>query len=142
MTDLQEGDFEMLNKPRKAHAVFLTIALLFTPFLLVISLHVEVWGQQPTASTNTERERGIGLYKQGDVKGAIKSLQAAVKEHKDDADAWYYLSLALSRDKDFKGARKAVENAVKLRPDFAAARATLAYFLLLSNKLLDAFREI
>ncbi len=88
-----------------------------------------------------EREQGIEFYRQGNVKAAVKALRAAVKQDKTDADAWYYLSLALNRDGATSDARKAVEKSVKLRPDFAPARAGLAYFLLLSNKLSDALRE-
>ena len=131
----------MLKNPRTACGVSLVIALLSSLFLPVSGSRAIAQDQQPGAATVSNKERGIELYKHGELKDAIQALRAAVKESKDDADAWYYLSLALNRDNDFKGARKAVENTVKLRPDFPAARAGLAYFLLLSNKLRDALRE-
>jgi len=97
--------------------------------------------QTPAAAAAAERERGVESYRQGNIKAAVKALRAAVKQDKADADAWYFLSLALNRDGETKDARKAVERSVKLRPNFAPARAGFAYFLLLSNKLADALRE-
>jgi TonB family protein len=109
--------------------------------LLTTGWNIEVRAQQPPAPSSAERERGVELYKQGEIQGAVKALRAAVKLDKTDADAWYYLSLALNRGGGLKEARKALENSVKLRPDFAPARAGLAYLLVLSNKLRDALRE-
>lgn len=97
--------------------------------------------QQRAAVTSESRARGIELYRQGDIKGAIESLQAAVKEQKDDADAWFYLGLSLIDDNDARNARRAYETAVKLRPDFAPARAGIAYAFLLENKFPEAERE-
>ena len=96
---------------------------------------------QQTPAAADERDRGIELYRQGNIKEAVKMLRAAVKRDKNDGEAWHYLSMALNRDGDRKGARKAVERAARLRPDFAPARAGLAYFLLLSDKPRDALRE-
>jgi tetratricopeptide (TPR) repeat protein len=129
-------------QPRQAMTLILALSLYSC--LLIIGPHAAARAQeqqQPAAATATERDRGIGLYKQGNIKDAIKALRAAVKQNKADADAWYFLSLALNRDGDTKGARKAIEKSVQLRPDFAPARAGLAYFLLLSNKIGDALRE-
>nr|MBA3806342.1 TonB family protein [Acidobacteriota bacterium] len=85
--------------------------------------------------------RGVKLYQQGDIKGAIEVLRSAVKERKDNSEAWHYLGLALNRNGDVKGARKAFETAVKLRPDFSPSHTGLAYALLLTNKLSEAGRE-
>ena len=127
--------------PRKV--TVLVAALAVSSCLLMIGPRAAVRAQEQTATApaSGERERGVELYKQGDLKEAIKALRAAVKLDENDGEAWYYLSLALNRDHDPKGARKAVERAVKLRPTFAPARAGLAYFLLISNKLADALRE-
>lgn len=136
----------MHTKARKVSTPVMIAAWFIFSCLLMVGFKVEACAQQqqpPTvaATTTSERERGVHLYKQGDIKGAIKALREAVKQGKDDAAAWYYLGLALNSDGDVKGARKAAERAVKLRPDFATARAGLAYLLLLSNKLGDALRE-
>lgn len=122
----------------------LIVALLGSLCLLIIGPQAAARAQAQTpaaAVAAQERERGVELYKQGNIKEAVKALRAAIKLNKKDGEAWHFLSLALNRDGDRKGARKAVEKAVQLRPDFAPARAGLAYFLLLSNKLPDALRE-
>ena len=130
----------MHTKPRRATALIVT--LLASSCLLLAGAQPAARAQgQPRAAAAEERERGIELYRQGEMKEAVKALRAAVKQDKNDGEAWHYLSLALSREGDTRGARKAVEKAVKLRPDFAPARAALAYLLLLSNKLRDALRE-
>ncbi len=128
----------MHTKPRQVTA--LAVTLLVSASLL-IGTQAAARAQEPAAAATQERERGIELYRQGNIKAAVQVLRDAVKQDKTDADAWYFLSLALNRDGDTKDARKAVEKSVKLRPNFAPARAGLAYFLLLSNKLRDAMSE-
>jgi TonB family protein len=118
--------------------------LAVTSIVLYLSIAVtqtKVNGQQSSAVTSDDSARGIKLYNQGDIKGAAEALRLAVKQHKDDADAWYYLGLALTSNGDGKGARKAFEATVKLRPESADARTGLAYILLLANKLGEAESE-
>src|SRR5438309_7962931 len=113
--------------------VFLWLAL----FVLAASANA----QQPASSDFEERERGIQLYKQGDAKGAIAQLQNALRKNKDDSTSWYYLGLCLTHEGQFKEASKAYEAATKLQPNWASARAGLAYTLLLRNKLKEALAE-
>jgi len=68
-------------------------------------------------------------------------LRPAAERRKTDADAWYYLGLALNRAGRAKEARKAFDRAVKLRPDNAGAHTGLAYTMLLLGKESDAERE-
>src|ERR1700730_11761419 len=68
--------------------------------------------QDPTVST--DRAHGIELYEKGDDHEAVKALRAAVKQHQDDLAAWYYLGLALERQRQTGEARKAYEKAAKL----------------------------
>ncbi|HEX8920211.1 MAG TPA: tetratricopeptide repeat protein, partial [Pyrinomonadaceae bacterium] len=135
----------MYRETGKVSAQLIATSLLFSCLSLVwFKVEVRAQQQQPSptvAEGAAARERGIKLYEQGEIKEAVKALREAVKQDKNDAAAWYYLSIALNRDDDVKGARKAAEQAVKLRPDSAPARAGLAYLLLLSNKLGDALRE-
>jgi TonB family protein len=93
------------------------------------------------ASNEDVLARGKRLLAQGDAAGAAAALKSAAAQRKTDADAWYYLGLALSRADKAKDARKAFEKAAKLRPDDAAARAGIAYTLLLLGKTRDAERE-
>ena len=96
---------------------------------------------QQTAGGDTERDNGIRLYKQGNFRDAANELRIAVNKNKNDAQAWFYLGLSLTRTGDAKEASKAYENALALQPNSANARAGLATTLLLRNKLNDALRE-
>jgi len=91
-----------------------------------------VSGQQPEPLADTAR--GIQLYQQGDATGAIKILKEIVKNHPDDADAWYYLGLAFNSQGLFGEARPRFERLIQLRPDSADAHAKLAYALILANE--------
>lgn len=128
-------------KPRAVRAYFFITALFLSALLLIFDSLISIRAQQTPSNVSTERERGIKLYNQHDDKNAIEALRAATKQHKEDADAWYYLGLALNRSNEVKNARKAFETAIKLRPDFAAAHTGFAYTLLLTNRLKDATRE-
>lgn len=114
-------------------------------FLLCSSLiggaQTSASAQQPAAVVPETRARGVKLFEQGDFKGALQALRAAVKENKTDADAWYVLGMTLYREGEAKEARRAFEKATRLRPDFVAARTAWAYMLLLNNKNTDAERE-
>lgn len=118
--------------------IFTIVLLLHTGALSFAHAH-----QQQNSATiiSEERTRGVTLYKQGDAEGAIRELQVAVKKHKEDADAWYFLGLALNHNNNAKQARKAFEEAVKLRPDVANIHTGLAFALMLSNKFNDSLRE-
>lgn len=85
-------------------------------------LQGHAYGQLSSEAANEDTARGIKLYNQGDTNGAAKALLLAVKNHSDDAAAWYYLGLALTRTGDVKGARNAFEATLKLRPNNADAR--------------------
>jgi TonB family protein len=125
----------------------LFICLLATP---PVVLRAQAQTPNPAVSVQTstaapgsaERERAVAMIRQGDYKDAAGALRAAVKKNRQDADAWYYLGLALSRSDDNKEARKAFEQALKLRPESVDSRIGLAYALVQLNKLRDAEREI
>jgi Tfp pilus assembly protein PilF len=127
-------------KPRTVIKALLIMIVCAHVALFCSGAGANIYAQQTTPASES-RARGIELYQQGDLKGAIENLQAAVRERKDDADAWFYLGLSFIAGNDVRSAHKAYETAVKLRPDFAAARAGLGYALLLENKLSDARRE-
>jgi Flp pilus assembly protein TadD len=110
-------------------------------YLCIAGSRTDVYAQSQSVDTPDHRLRGINLYEQGDMKGAAEALRVAVKQRKDDAEAWYYLGLALNRAGDAKGARKAFEASVKLRPENDEAHTGLAYTLLLANKSRQAERE-
>jgi TonB family protein len=100
--------------------------------------------QQPPSppAQSAELERGIELYRQGDMKGATKSLRAAVKkESKKDPRAWLYLGQALMWRGELGDARKALDTALSLDPNSAGARAALAFLHMNAGRAREAERE-
>jgi len=97
--------------------------------------------QKASVAESNVTASGVKLYQQGKFNQAVEVLRRAVKQRKDDAEAWLYLGLVLNRKENAKEARKAFERAVKLRPDSTIAHIGLAYTLLLLNKNLEANRS-
>lgn len=128
---------------RMQRAFVFGLAFFVWATLPIFHVGIDVRAQQSNAAAlaSDEREKAIKLYTAGETKKAVEALRAVVKKRKDDADAWYYLGLALNRNADAKNARKAFETSIKLRPNFANAHTGFAYTLLLANKLNDAVRE-
>jgi TonB family protein len=109
--------------------------------VIALSCSFNILAQQPAPVSSEARDRGIHLYAEGDTKGAISALRAAVKQDRADGYAWYYLGLALVRADDLGNARKAFEAAVKLKPDLGFAHTGLAFTLMTAGKDLEAGRE-
>ena len=128
-------------KSHKSIAATLIAPMLFCASFLICIPANQVRAQEKVAVVSGDRERGIELYRKGDLNGAIEALNAAVKKEKRDADAWHFLGLAYYGYGDGKNARKAFEAEAKLRPDSAAAHIGLAYSLLLNNKFSMAALE-
>lgn len=103
--------------------------------VLVLTFVFSVFAQQ------TERERGVALYKQNDFGGAVASLKKATKADAADEQSWYYLGLAYLKNNETKSAIKALQKAVELKPGDAAARVGLAYAFLLRNNVNEAAEE-
>lgn len=126
-------------KPRTAASITCAAILSFC-FLYSgagVSVHAQAAQTEAVAQDTT---RGIELYRNGDTKGAIETLQAVVKQRKDDAYAWHYLGLALLKEGNVKASRKAFETAVKSKPDFILAHVSLARVLISMTKWRDAAR--
>lgn len=106
-------------------------------------LHARETPQSAASAVNTPADtaRGIELYKQGNHQTAIEVLRGAVKQRKDDAQAWLHLGIALTRAGENKDARKAFEKAIKLQPETVEAHIGLALLFTAANKLRDAERE-
>lgn len=115
-------------------------ASVFVSSLLAISFLVGWPANTPRAQDRTDptTTRAIQLYEQGNAPEAIKLLKVIVHKHPDDADAWYYLGLALNREGLISQARPAFEKFVELRPDSADAHAKLAFALILNNDPIGA----
>jgi len=128
--------------PRRRPTVNLLVALalVFTQTSGLASGIVAL-AQAPPSGTE-KRDRGIGLYRQAKFGEALKLLQMAVKENRSDSEGWYYLGCALlTQPKRIKDASRGFEKAIELRPQFAEARAGLAYTYLRRNKPSEAVRE-
>src|SRR6266849_668655 len=105
---------------RKPHIKF-SIALILA-FWFSTACRPVVSAQDESATAPGEVRHGIELYRQHKYADAANVLKRALKENKSDADAWYYLGLALIQDlKKLKDASRAFETAARLRPNSAAA---------------------
>jgi len=122
-----------MRMPHYASA-FILVSLLLSLSLLTTGSPARVQAQRPDGATNRDTARAIETYQQGDATEAIKLLQAIVKKRPDDADAWYYLGLALNSQGLIGNSRPAFEQCVRLRPDSADAHAKLAFALILANE--------
>lgn len=92
----------------------------------------------------SERDKGIALYKQGDDAGAVRVLQTVARQKatKTDGEVWNYLGLAQLNQNKTKEARKALEKAVKLEPQSSVFHSNLAYVYLMERKTNKAQNEI
>ncbi len=92
----------------------------------------------------TELEKGIALYKEGNNRAAISILEklSKQKETKTDAKVWNYLGLAYLENGDLKKARKALEKANELSPQSSGIKTNLGYAYLMSRKFNDAQSQL
>jgi TonB family protein len=116
-----------------------TIALLLALVLLATAANANA--QQPAGSPSEDRDRGIQLFREGNIAQAIKIFEKVIKKHSDDADAWYYLGLAYWSEGAIGAARPAFEHVIQLRPELPNAHAKLAYSLILANEPQTAVME-
>jgi TonB family protein len=102
---------------------------------LILSFVFSAFAQQ------TERDKGIELFKQNNFGGAIASLKKATKTDSSDAQSWYYLGLSYLKKNEPKNSIKAFQKAVELSPKDANARVGLAYAHLMKNNANEADQE-
>jgi Flp pilus assembly protein TadD len=93
---------------------------------------------------DSTRDRGIGLFNQGDFNRSAAVLEEASLEPggKTDARLWNYLGLAYLKKGDVKKSRTALEKAVKLEPGNLSSRAYLGYAYMLDKQEKKARAEI
>jgi TonB family protein len=93
----------------------LAAILLSITFCSVIQFSsLKVYPQQSTTASD-QTSRGVELYTQGDMAGAVSLLRETLKERDDDSRAWHYLGLALMQQGNLKLASEALEKAITLR---------------------------
>jgi len=93
---------------------------------------------------DSTRDRGIGLFNQGDFTRSAAVLEEASLEPggKTDARLWNYLGLAYLKKGEVKKSRTALEKAVKLEPGNLSSRSYLAYAYLLDKQEKKARAEV
>jgi tetratricopeptide (TPR) repeat protein len=64
----------------------------------------------------SETEKGIELYRKGNLDEAVTILQKVVDADNNDREAWIYLGIGLAKKGKDKEALKAFQNAASLRP--------------------------
>src|ERR1700682_1827812 len=96
-----------MSRPHVAGAT-IVVALVLSSFLLLVTT---AQAQKPGDPNIT---RGLELYEKGDDREAITALRLAVKRQENDLSAWYYLGLALERQRQTGEARKAFEKPARL----------------------------
>ncbi len=126
-----------------------SLAITVFACLLILSACAHASAQQSPAAGFEEREQGIALYYQGDMKSAIKLLRAAVKKNQTDVIAWDYLALVLTRQGEEKEARKALKQVASLRVeafqkefDVAAEKINNANISRLALQHQEAFKSV
>jgi len=106
-------------------------------FALLFCIAVMVLGTPNAAAQESDRDRGIQLYRAGKSADAVSMLERASGQQKfgSDPETFNYLGLAYLNADDVKKARKSLEKAVKLQPQNSIYRANLAYAYLLARQL-------
>lgn len=85
---------------------------------------------------------GIGLFLQGDLKGAEAAFQKVADIDPQNSDGWVNIGRALVQEGDTGGARVVLEKALALKPDLARANFFYARILKEEGKYEDAIARL
>ena len=85
-----------------------------------------------------EFERGVKLYKEGELKSAEAAFRRAIELDSEFAEAYANLGSILASQNNLAEAISQFENAVRLRPELAALHYQLGVALYLENKRPEA----
>ncbi|MGD1809200.1 tetratricopeptide repeat protein [Dapis sp. BLCC M126] len=85
-----------------------------------------------------EFERGVKLYKEGDLKSAETAFRKAIELDSEFAEAYANLGSLLANQNNLPEAISQFENAVRLRPELAVLHYQLGVALYLENKRPEA----
>ncbi len=95
------------------------------------------------AAQSSDLERGIDLYRNGNVASALVVLDKLARgAGKSDGRVWNYIGLSHLKMDDYQEAQNAFEKAVKLSPNDATIRSNYAFSLLLQRKTKKARTEV
>lgn len=119
---------------------FYKIILLFILLFGADSIFAQVNSQ----NFQTLKQQSIEMYKKGEFRDALNSLQrlGKAKEAQTDAEFWNYLGLAYLERDDAKNALKSLEKAAKIAPQSTVYRVNLAFAYMLERKINKAQSEI
>lgn len=103
-----------------------------------------VFAQINPQNFQTLKQQSIEMYKKGEFRDALNSLQrlGKAKEAQTDAEFWNYLGLAYLERDNSQDALKSLEKAAKIAPQSAVYRVNLAFAYLLERKINKAQSEI
>jgi TonB family protein len=90
------------------------------------------------ASAQTDREKGVELFKQGKSQEAINTLKKFLKNNPKDGDAWNILGLVYLKTNDSKNSIKSFQKAIDEDSNNSDYRSNLGYVYLLTNKTNEA----
>jgi tetratricopeptide (TPR) repeat protein len=85
---------------------------------------------------------GIGLFLQGDLKGAEAAFEKVAQVDSRNPDGWVNIGRARVQEGDIEGARKALEKALALQPDLARANYFYARVLKAEGNYDDAIGRL
>jgi TonB family protein len=94
------------------------------------------------AQQQTDREKGIELYKKGSFKESAAVLEKFVKATPNDAEARTFLALSQIKLGKIRDAARMLDKSLELNPNQPDARKAYAYALLLRGKMKESIDQI
>lgn len=86
----------------------------------------------------SEREKAVKFYEEGDYKSAISLLKQSAKSNSGDADVWYLLGASYMKTGKIGEAKKNFAKVVKLKPDGSQGYVGLAFVNIYDNNIDEA----
>jgi tetratricopeptide (TPR) repeat protein len=109
-----------------------------------VTLPVESIGDEPVPIDSSQQEDalrwndyGIGLFLQGDLRGAEQAFLRVTELDSDYADGWVNVARVRAQEGDPEGAQQMLDKALKLEPSLAKAH----YFYGLALKTMGLYKE-
>lgn len=101
---------------------------------LVFILSISIYAQ-------SETEKGVELYRNGDYKKALDVLKRATKAEANNAQAWYFLGLAQMNENKLGDAEKSLKKSISLNSGNSLFHSALALVYLMRNNSENANTE-
>ncbi|HTD22850.1 MAG TPA: tetratricopeptide repeat protein [Terriglobales bacterium] len=129
------------------HIPDLPIVALSEDEVMVTVLPANAVGTQPKIDLRAEdwtrwNDYGIGLFLQGDLKGAQQAFEQITKIDSGNPDGWVNLGRVAVQEGDMERARQVLEKALQLKPDLARANYFFARVLRTEGKYDEAVAHL